>query len=158
MRVSSRRRIANYTRRRRSRYEKQNRYLVNEESGRSLGPSAPRKYKMNSLFKANKDLEKDEERVEKNWRRIATYVGVGLLVFLLSGAWFAGVIKIEWPKGTPSAAPANSDLRIKGNKNSRIYHLPNCKNYNDISPQNIEWFKTEEEAAAAGFRKAGNCP
>lgn len=49
------------------------------------------------------------------------------------------------------------DLKIKGNKNSRIYHLPGCPNYNDIAERNIRWFKTHEEAKAAGFRMAKNC-
>lgn len=65
---------------------------------------------------------------------------------------------------TQSASTTNSaktnvdkDLKIKGNKSSRIYHLPNCPNYNDISDRNLVWFKTHEEAKAAGFRMARNC-
>lgn len=50
-----------------------------------------------------------------------------------------------------------TDLKIKGNKNSKIYHLPGCPNYNDIAERNIVWFKTHEEAKAAGFRMARNC-
>ena len=49
------------------------------------------------------------------------------------------------------------DLKIKGNKNSKIYHLPGCGSYDQISEKNIVWFKTEEEAQAAGYRKARNC-
>lgn len=49
------------------------------------------------------------------------------------------------------------DLKIKGNKNSRIYHLPGCPNYNDISERHVIWFKTHEEAKARGFRMARNC-
>lgn len=49
------------------------------------------------------------------------------------------------------------DLKIKGNKNSKIYHLRGCPNYDDIADHNIVWFKTKEEAKAAGFRMARNC-
>lgn len=51
-----------------------------------------------------------------------------------------------------------ADLKIKGNKNSKIYHLPGCPNYDDIAERNIVWFKTREEAEQAGFRMAKNCP
>lgn len=51
-----------------------------------------------------------------------------------------------------------SSGQIIGNKRSMIYHLPACPNYGDIAPQNRQYFKTEEEAQKAGFRKAENCP
>ncbi len=47
---------------------------------------------------------------------------------------------------------------VVGNRRSRIYHLPNCPNYKDISPQNRVAFKSREEAARAGYRMARNCP
>lgn len=50
-----------------------------------------------------------------------------------------------------------TDLKIKGNKNSKIYHLPGCPNYDDIAERNIIWFKTREEAESKGFRMAKNC-
>ena len=47
---------------------------------------------------------------------------------------------------------------IKGNKNSRIYHLPSgCPSYHQISAKNIVTFQSESEAKNAGYRKAGNC-
>lgn len=47
---------------------------------------------------------------------------------------------------------------IYGNKNSGVYHLPTgCPSYLQVSPRNRVEFGTEQEAAAAGFRKAGNC-
>jgi hypothetical protein len=74
------------------------------------------------------------------------------------------------PNQIPSTTPATSgamvkstpqstkeiDLRIKGNRNSMIYHLPGCASYSRTK-NNVEWFKTEEEAQAAGYRKARNC-
>ncbi len=43
---------------------------------------------------------------------------------------------------------------IKGNINSKIYHVPGGRDYGKISPQNIVWFETEADALAAGFRRA----
>ena len=69
-----------------------------------------------------------------------------------------------WRKGQTTARAAsqtgpkvgNGDVR--GNKNSKVYHLSNCPGYTAMSPKNVQPFKTEKEAQAAGFRKAGNCP
>ncbi|OGK12004.1 hypothetical protein A2954_00290 [Candidatus Roizmanbacteria bacterium RIFCSPLOWO2_01_FULL_37_12] len=54
---------------------------------------------------------------------------------------------------------------IKGNyrsaDNSRIYHTPDCYNYNRITikPGTTErWFCSEEEALAAGFKISLDCP
>jgi micrococcal nuclease len=44
---------------------------------------------------------------------------------------------------------------IKGNINSRgekIYHIPGGKYYDQTNPE--EWFFTEEDARAAGYRKS----
>ena len=48
--------------------------------------------------------------------------------------------------------------RIIGNRNSGIYHLPNCPDYSRIAERNREYFDTEADAMKAGFRKARNCP
>ncbi|HLR17941.1 MAG TPA: endonuclease [Alcanivoracaceae bacterium] len=56
------------------------------------------------------------------------------------------------PSQTNTAGP------IHGNRNSRVYHLPKgCPSYNAMKDSNKIEFKTEAEAQAAGFRKAGNC-
>lgn len=55
-------------------------------------------------------------------------------------------------------APAAVTSAIIGNKNSKVYHLSSCPGYNSVSEKNRVLFKTEEEAAKAGYRKAGNCP
>ena len=47
---------------------------------------------------------------------------------------------------------------VMGNRNSKIYHLPNCPNFDDVSAKSRVLFRTEAEAAAAGYRKARNCP
>jgi endonuclease YncB( thermonuclease family) len=62
-------------------------------------------------------------------------------------------------EGSPVAkAPGASGGPIIGNRNSKIYHLPNCPDYSKVSERNRAPFKTEAEAKAAGYRKARNCP
>lgn len=71
-------------------------------------------------------------------------------------------------KAVPVAAPASvaaisttsvpATGEIIGNKNSKIYHRPNCPGYNAVSEKNQIRFKTVEEAEAAGYRVAKNCP
>lgn len=47
---------------------------------------------------------------------------------------------------------------IRGNRNSKVYHLPQgCPSYDAMSQQNIVEFNTESEAITSGYRKAGNC-
>ena len=59
------------------------------------------------------------------------------------------------PATTLAASPAAGP--VIANKNSRIYHVPGCPNYNDVAERNRVYFKTEAEAQVAGFRKARNC-
>ena len=47
---------------------------------------------------------------------------------------------------------------IIGNRNSKIYHLPNCPDYSKVAERNRVPFKTEAEAQAGGYRKERNCP
>lgn len=55
------------------------------------------------------------------------------------------------------AQTQQQNLSIKGNRNTKIYHLPGCASYSRISAQNVVWFKTHEQAKAAGYRRARNC-
>lgn len=43
---------------------------------------------------------------------------------------------------------------IKGNKNSKVYHVQGQNSYNKISVNNVIWFNTVAEAEAAGYRPA----
>lgn len=75
------------------------------------------------------------------------------------------------PTGNPTpprfeeqpSPPKEQECVIKGNVNSdgeKIFHNPGCKSYNvtKIKPEEGDrWFCTEDEARAAGFRKAENC-
>ncbi|MEE7516409.1 hypothetical protein G6355_11955 [Vibrio cholerae] len=54
-------------------------------------------------------------------------------------------------------SPNNAEVVIRGNRNSKIYHLSHCASYNSMSERNIVEFRTELEAKNAGYRKAGNC-
>lgn len=47
---------------------------------------------------------------------------------------------------------------VRGNSNSGVYHLPQgCPGFDSISPANRIEFASEQQALAAGYRKAGNC-
>lgn len=60
---------------------------------------------------------------------------------------------------TNSSANATvaGDKKIKGNKATKIYHLPGCPDYNSVSAGNVVTFDTESQARAAGYKIAGNC-
>jgi hypothetical protein len=57
----------------------------------------------------------------------------------------------------PSPATASGG-DVRGNKDSKIYHLSGCPGYQAMSPANIVTFASEAEAQQAGYRKARNCP
>lgn len=61
------------------------------------------------------------------------------------------------PSPSPNS-PESSNQSIIGNRNSHIYHAPNCPGYNKVSERNRVYFATEQAARDAGFRRAGNCP
>jgi micrococcal nuclease len=46
--------------------------------------------------------------------------------------------------------------RVIGNLRTRIYHVPGQPNYGDVKEKNRIHFRTEDEAQAAGYRKAKN--
>lgn len=55
-------------------------------------------------------------------------------------------------------APASTGTgRVRGNKNSRIYHLADCPGYDRMSDRNLITFDSEAAAKEAGFRMARNC-
>lgn len=43
---------------------------------------------------------------------------------------------------------------IKGNRNSKIYHVPGGASYDKISVKNVVYFNSEAEAQKAGYRRA----
>jgi hypothetical protein len=56
-----------------------------------------------------------------------------------------------------SPNPTLVGSQIIGYPDSKIYHRPDCPDYNKVSERNRVSFKTEAEAEAAGYRKARNC-
>ena len=68
----------------------------------------------------------------------------------------AGVV-VSTRSAESASASAASD-RIIGNRNSKVYHLPQgCPSYGQVSARNIQRFNSEAEAQQQGYRKAGNC-
>lgn len=65
----------------------------------------------------------------------------------------------SWRKGKRTVDSDSSVVKgmIIGNKNSHIYHLPNCQSYYAVSKKNQLLFTSEEQAKANGYRKARNC-
>lgn len=55
----------------------------------------------------------------------------------------------------PAALAAGS--LVRGNSASKIYHLPQCPNYDRISAKNLVEFTSAKAADQAGYRRAGNC-
>jgi len=47
---------------------------------------------------------------------------------------------------------------IIGNKNSHVYHRPDCPSYTATTPKNRVIFENEAAAEKAGYRRALNCP
>jgi hypothetical protein len=47
---------------------------------------------------------------------------------------------------------------VHANRRSRIYHLPDCPNYNSMAEWNEVDFYSAAEAEKAGYRIALNCP
>jgi hypothetical protein len=83
-----------------------------------------------------------------------------------------GRVSKDSPRSPPTTpTPATSAQAVKpaqssetlaagaiiGNKNSKKYHLPGCPGYTQTLEKNRVYFKSAEEAEAAGYTKAGNC-
>jgi Adenosine deaminase len=105
-------------------------------------------------------------KIDKSYLKgagVGAMVGIPLLagaIYLFQPAPAAKIPQADVPAQTTTGRPTaqvEKDLKIKGNRSSRIYHLPGCASYDRISERNIVWFKTTEEAASAGYRMAKNC-
>jgi len=58
----------------------------------------------------------------------------------------------------PMENPDTIPMSIIGNRNSKVYHRPDCPNYTATAPKNRVTFNSVAKAEAAGYRRAGNCP
>lgn len=71
-------------------------------------------------------------------------------------------LQAGWKKSN-NCPPEDAACNIKGNINGqgdKIYHLPQCLNYDNVTvnPDNGDkWFCSEEEALQAGWKKSNNC-
>jgi endonuclease YncB( thermonuclease family) len=66
----------------------------------------------------------------------------------------------DWRQDTKAKrwGPPPPEGTIIGSRNSKKYHRPDCPGYRDMAERNRVFFKTVEEAEAAGYKRAGNCP
>ena len=62
----------------------------------------------------------------------------------------------EWRNRGP-ALPADLAGKFLGNKRSRVYHVPGCRNAASISPANRVPFETAKAASEVGYRPAKDC-
>lgn len=53
---------------------------------------------------------------------------------------------------------SGSQGKIKGNKNSMIYHRSDCPSYSKVGESNAVFFDSPSVAVRAGYREAKNCP
>jgi phosphatidylserine/phosphatidylglycerophosphate/cardiolipin synthase-like enzyme len=56
-----------------------------------------------------------------------------------------------------AAAAAEGAGGIRGNRNSKVYRLPNCKRYTEMTSTSVVQFATEQDAQQAGYRRAKDC-
>lgn len=56
----------------------------------------------------------------------------------------------------PPGCPIKAKLALRAIGYEGIYHLPDCGSYRRVKRVN-RWFCSEEDASAAGFRKALTC-
>jgi hypothetical protein len=94
---------------------------------------------------------------------IATVKPLAERRIVLAGYRLADVLKQIVSHGTdvaPARTPQAADHggNVRGNKHSKIYHLPGCPGFEAMSQANIITFTSEAEAQQAGYRKARNCP
>ncbi|KKN09754.1 hypothetical protein LCGC14_1043490 [marine sediment metagenome] len=111
------------------------------------------------LFKAwdKQDPVDDWERSRE--LRIAKYMGHGNPFVRNAKPWSAGKTSNLASAAVEPAVSRERDLgEIRGNRNSMIYHRPDCPSYDRMAPRNIVPFESSEHARNAGYRVAGNCP
>jgi len=108
--------------------------------------------------------------IVKKW----SYFVLFLLLFILSGCGLgdynnSSILsypdKSSYPNYSDYSEEKNTECVIKWNisykSQEKIYHIPWCPNYSDTvinTTYGERWFCTEEEARAAWWRKAYNCP
>ena len=72
------------------------------------------------------------------------------------GLWATETASVSSPG--PISRGEEGVTEVRGNRRSKVYHLPACPAYDSLSAKNIVPFTSEDEARRAGYCKAGNCP
>lgn len=67
------------------------------------------------------------------------------------------MLGVERTAAAPLGSARTHAVAIVANKNSGIYHLPACPGFDAVGERNKVAFNSEDEARAAGYRKARNC-
>lgn len=64
------------------------------------------------------------------------------------------IVPLPAPQSTPNK---ENEMQVKGNRNSKKYHLSHCSGFKTLSDKNAEFFANEADAQAKGYQLAGNC-
>ena len=68
-----------------------------------------------------------------------------------------GSSRLADSQGTDNTSPSETEMEIRGNKSSKIYHCPGQRDYEEMADsKNLIVFHSEQEAIDAGYRKAKN--
>lgn len=72
----------------------------------------------------------------------------------------AAAVAVGFPKVPPSTAlsTAPSSGGFVASKNGTKYYVPSCGGAGRIKEENKVWFTSKEDAEAAGYTPASNCP
>ncbi len=70
----------------------------------------------------------------------------------------AAAIEAVTPAKAAEPAPAPGPQVYMASKNGTKYYLPSCGSAKRIKEENRIWFATKDEAEAAGYGPAANCP
>jgi hypothetical protein len=76
---------------------------------------------------------------------------------MIGSSLSAAAVKGLPQKDSPKNAAGNGGGLIVASKGGTKYHFPWCGGARSISEANKVWFKSEEEARAAGYAPASNC-
>lgn len=57
----------------------------------------------------------------------------------------------------PTLTPESIEIKVIGNKNSKLYHYPWCSGAKNMKEENKVFFDSIEEAKNAGYKPASNC-
>jgi len=99
-------------------------------------------------------------RTDLNGNIVVTTDGITYSVSVSRGGQADAATQIKPTlQPTPTQQPTEQAAKGKyvGSIKSNKYHYPDCRYAKEIKPENEIWFKTEEEALAAGYEPCGAC-